>query len=538
MRGVCLSMAVVTAAAGCSVGTTGATSRSGTSGSGSSSSGRSASPGTSSETSSGISSTSVGRSSTASAASSGTSTEGTGEASGTTSGGSSGVASSGSEATGASGSTSGSSDEGATGGTSSSTSSSSSTTGTTSLATSTGTAGATNSTSAGASSGYTGSSGGSGSTTGGSTGGSTGGASSGAPYLTIPLTGCPLDYYYAPVSIAGQTFQMIFDTASTDMAVAMSSCTSCGVSPEYTAAAGSCSGTTSETYGDGQSWSAQVCTASVSVGGEVPAVSFDFAAITTEAGNFFNSTDCAQDPLSSSPLYQGILGLGPLNLDSIGANPSDAYFPALVDAGVTDTFAVLLCSTGGLAWFGGYDPQYANGPSQYTPMTDAGWWTVDMTDVQLGTLDLGGADAHTFVDTGTRGFYLPTSAFNALMNASDPGFTSVFGANTLNGIFAQTFCAAPLAGQTQSQIDAALPTLSATFPATDGGAPFTLTSPATQSYLVPVTLSGATYYCQGVGDSADQGGHTIMGGPMMRGNITVFDEGNRQIGFVPQAYCE
>jgi hypothetical protein len=61
---------------------------------------------------------------------------------------------------------------------------------------------------------------------------------------------------------------------------------------------------------------------------------------------------------------------------------------------------------------------------------------------------------------------------------------------------------------------------------------------ATQSYLVPVTLSGATYYCQGVGDNADQGHHSIIGGPMMRGNITIFDEGNRQIGFAPQTYCE
>ncbi len=341
-----------------------------------------------------------------------------------------------------------------------------------------------------------------------------------------------------PVSIAGQTFQMIFDTASTDMAVATSTCTGCGVSPEYTPPVGSCSGTTSETYGDGQSWSAQVCSASVSVGGEVPAVSFDFAAITNESGDFFNSVDCAEDPLSSPPLYQGILGLGPLDLDSIGAMPSDAYFPALVDAGVTNTFAVLLCSTGGLAWFGGYDPQYASGPPKYTPMSDAGWWAVNMTDVQLGTQDLGGADPQTFVDTGTRGFYLPTAAFNALMNASNAGFTSVFGANTLNSIFAQTFCAAPLGGQTQSEIDAALPLLSVTFPAVDGGAPFTLTVPATQSYLVPVTLSAVTYYCQGVGDNADQGHHSIIGGPMMRGNITVFDEGNRQIGFAPQAYCE
>jgi hypothetical protein len=55
----------------------------------------------------------------------------------------------------------------------------------------------------------------------------------GGPYVTVTLSGCPLDYYYVPVTVGAQAFQMVFDTGSTDTAVATSSCTTCGVSPTY-----------------------------------------------------------------------------------------------------------------------------------------------------------------------------------------------------------------------------------------------------------------------------------------------------------------
>ena len=64
--------------------------------------------------------------------------------------------------------------------------------------------------------------------------------SQGGAFVTIPLTGCPFIGYNSPVTIDGQTFQMGIDTGSTDTGVALSTCTNCGVSPEYTPAVGSC----------------------------------------------------------------------------------------------------------------------------------------------------------------------------------------------------------------------------------------------------------------------------------------------------------
>ncbi len=363
-------------------------------------------------------------------------------------------------------------------------------------------------------------------------------SASGGAFVTIDLTGCPFIGYNAPVTVGGQAFQMGIDTGSTDTGVALSTCTSCGVAPEYSPASGTCSGSTSAQYGSG-SWDAEVCTATVSVGAELPDVSIYFAGITDQS-QFFINTDCAGNPVATS-LSEGILGLGPIDLDSIGMSTDDAYFNQLVQQGITDTLAVLLCSANGELWFGGYDSQFASGSPQYTPMnTSSGYWAVSLSSIGLGSTNLGGADPNSVVDTGTWGFYMPTAAFDALVNAlsTDSGAASVFGSGAMSStFFSEGECLSPNGGQTQSEIDAALQPLTLTFPTAAGGS-FTLTLPATESYLIPVTSGGVTAYCAGVGDNAMLQGQTIIGDAALRANITIFDEGNTQVGFVPQSYCQ
>jgi hypothetical protein len=330
---------------------------------------------------------------------------------------------------------------------------------------------------------------------------------------------------------------MTVDTGSTDTAVALSTCTGCGVSPEYAPAA--CSGSASAQYGSGATWSAEVCSGSVQVGAELPAVTIDFAGITSQS-QFFQNVECDGAAAPSSP-SEGILGLGPIDLDSLGSANDDAYFNELVQQGITDTLAVLLCSTDGQLWFGGYDSQYASGSPQYTPMSTSSYWAVSLSSVGLGTQSLGGADSNSVVDTGTWGFYLPTAAYSALTNALglDTGATSTFGAGTLGSSFFvdPSPCVQPVGGQSRAQIDAALPPLTLTFPGTAGGS-FTLSFTATQSYLVPVSSNGSTFYCAGVADNAQLGGQTIIGASLLRANITILDEGNGRVGFVPQTSCQ
>ncbi len=293
-------------------------------------------------------------------------------------------------------------------------------------------------------------------------------------------------------------------------------------------------------YEDGSGWDAEVCSATVEVGAEMPAVTIEFAGMTSQT-SFFSGANCDGTQATTS-LSEGILGLGPIDLDTIGTNNDDAYFNELVASGVTDTMAVLLCSTDGVMWFGGYDPSYASGSPQYTSMSDNQGWLVSLSSIGLGSTNLGGADSQSVVDTGTSLFYMPTSAFNSLVSAlsTDSGATSVFGSGALSSSFfgSQSLnCISPTGGQTQSEIDAALPSMTLTFPGVSGGS-FTLTMPATQSYLLPVTSGSSLQYCPGIQDEGAQSGQTIIGDTALRAYITIFDEGNQQVGFAPQSYCQ
>jgi hypothetical protein len=415
------------------------------------------------------------------------------------------------------------------------------------------------STSAAASSSSSSSSTGGGSTSGGSSTGSgtsTGGGLTildGGAFVTVPLNGCPMLDYNAPVNIGGQTFQLTVDTGSTDTAVALSSCSSCGVSPEFSPSSGVCSTSPREssTYGTG-SWSGDDCQDTVEVGTEMPAVTINFGGMTSQS-QFFEDGDCSSlvtNQATGSPI-QGILGLGPLDLDTIGTSNDDAYFNELVQQGITDTMGILLCSSGGALWFGGYDSQYAD-PSasvQYTPMVDttqvfgADYWAVSLSGIGLGTTNLGGADPDAIVDTGTGLFAMADSALSALESAmaSSSAATTIFGSGALSASFFNSStidCIPTLGGQTQADIDAALPPLTLTFPSTNGGS-FTLSMPATQSYLVPISANGTTLYCAGTGSGGSGNQQeTIIGGPALRAYITIFDEGNSQIGFLHQTACE
>ena len=68
----------------------------------------------------------------------------------------------------------------------------------------------------------------------------------------------------------------------------------------------------------------------------------------------------------------------------------------------------------------------------------------------------------------------------------------------------------------------------------------TLSFPATPSYLVPATPAdgSALQYCLAIADSAQTGGYSIIGGPMLRANITRFDLADARIGFIPQGFCD
>jgi hypothetical protein len=242
------------------------------------------------------------------------------------------------------------------------------------------------------------------------------------------------------------------------------------------------------------------------------------------------------------------MGFGPLDLDDLGNNNNDAYFYELSQQASIGSFAVLLCTQGGgNMWFGGYDSSYASGPAAgFTPNTGTSepsgeqYWQARVTGMSLGGVSLSGAaDEFALVDTGTELFYMEQKAFNALVGelAGNSAASTIFGDGVLSqGFFDDVSCATTVGGQTRADVDAQLPPLTITFPAVEGGS-FTISLPATQSYLTYTTNGGAQFCAAAQNAGGNGAGYTVLGDAVLGSNITVFDKANNQIGFVPQNSC-
>jgi hypothetical protein len=197
-----------------------------------------------------------------------------------------------------------------------------------------------------------------------------------------------------------------------------------------------------------------------------------------------------------------------------------------------------------MLWFGGYDSTYASSAPQYTPLSMiGGFYGVALQAIGLGAQSFASpvdpVANPTTVDTGSNGFFVITSVYDSLIAVSDAGFTTVFGASTLGAIFAQAPCVATSGNQTSAEINAALPPLTLQLPEeADPASSFTLSLPATESYLMLVESGGNAQYCLMLADYVDLDQSALLGAAALRANITIFDVGNNRLGFAPQSNCE
>ena len=237
---------------------------------------------------------------------------------------------------------------------------------------------------------------------------------------------------------------------------------------------------------------------------------------------------------------RGFLGLGPADAAERGTN---GYFDDLVRAAnVPNVFATQLCDSGGTLWLGGYDPSATTAAPVYTPMNTqlASYYyavnlasiTVDGTSIPVGTTSLPGS----IVDTGTSVFILPTAAFTSLSSAiaADSGFQSVFGQGAASFFGAQNSCL-PIS-KTKAELDLVLPPLTLVF---GSSPPVTVQAAPTESYLIQYDDE----WCSAIegDDAAALGGApiaAILGSPLLRSNIVIFDRANKRIGFAPHAPCD
>jgi hypothetical protein len=380
----------------------------------------------------------------------------------------------------------------------------------------------------------------------GSDGAATSDAPDAASVTTIPLTGCPSLGYAASFAIGGQPFDLIVDTGSGDLAVASNACPTCGdVTPVYTPGASAMDQGRQVTsqYGIG-TWTGELFSDQVSLTAAALSTSMKFVAIQSQS-QFFpppppppSTPGCEFGTVPFAP--QGIAGFGPSTL----ATPrADVFMSRLVAQGlVPNVFAVELCPVGGQLWIGGFDTQAAattDVPS-YTPMTDSGFYSLTLNDLQLGgqSLGFGAADfGTTIVDTGTTSLALQPAMLAALTQsiAANSVFQTSFQGATGNWLTTNN-CYKAVSPLSATELDAMLPGVTLVMPGVAGGT-IAIELTATESYLAPSLDGTTTYYCSGVLANTAKMASTILGVAAMSAHLIIFDAGAMRIGFAPQSHC-
>jgi hypothetical protein len=359
--------------------------------------------------------------------------------------------------------------------------------------------------------------------------------------LAVPLSSCTPLVYTANVAIGGsQTFQMIVDTGSATLGVASSACTTCGVTPLYTPGATAVDQkmTATSDFGTGM-WSGEVYQDSVGFASD-PSVGVNLVAIDSQSSFFSPDPMCG----SAAGEYQGVLGFDRPAAALAGTN---VFFDQYVAAkGVPNAFATQLCDNGGTLWLGGYDPAFTTAAPQYTPFTSdiysSYYYTVDLTTVTVGGTSVtipSGSNSDSVLDTGTSVFLLSTAAFDALSAAiaATPGFQQVFGTSVGAAWFSSARApSCTTLTQTKAELDATLPPLTLSF----GMSPaIEVQAAATESYIWPYggQWCSALLSAQAAGLSSFPLA-SIIGSPVLRSNLVIFDRANGRVGFAPHTPCK
>jgi hypothetical protein len=364
-----------------------------------------------------------------------------------------------------------------------------------------------------------------------------GGIDGGSGVVAVALSSCVPTVYTLPAIVGGsQMFQFVLDTGSTSLGVAATGCSCGGVSPVYTpgATAVDQKQTASSQFGTG-SWNGEIYQDSVSLGSSLTAPT-KLVAISSES-NFFEPLMCD----SKSGGMQGLVGFGPSAAAVTGTN---GFFDQYVATNnVPDVFAIQLCETEGTLWLGGFDPASMTAPPQYTPLaadvSSTYYYTVNLASITVNGTSVavgsGGQLPDSVVDTGTSEFLLNSTAYNGLTAAlqSDAMFSQLFGASFFPAVNSQNLACKSLT-QTKAQLDAALPVLTLTFGSSPG---ISVKAVATESYLFNV---GGEWCSALLGADQNTLGPLagIMGSPVLRSNVVIFDRAQKRIGFAPHTPCQ
>ena len=253
------------------------------------------------------------------------------------------------------------------------------------------------------------------------------------------------------------------------------------------------------------------------------------------------------DDLASSALgMQGIFGAGVGTFSVLSHEGVSALEMLLAQNDLAPMFSLHACRKGALLMPGGLDPSRITEPLHYTPMVSS-YFGMTISDILLGNASLvaqsqqnasGSAltSSTGIWDSGTNMIVLPAAYFSAVTPWLDTLANNAWG---VQGLFSTPgACVTAQAPAPNAVIDSAFPPLSLMVPAfqdTSRSVPsnWTLTMPASQSYLQAMTVNGTQSFCNMFSASQDASMQStiIFGGPAQITHAFVYNAADRVIGF-------
>jgi len=326
----------------------------------------------------------------------------------------------------------------------------------------------------------------------------------------LPLNDFMDAQYYGVISIGtpAQDFKVLFDTGSSNLWVPGTSCSSvsCFLHKRY-------DGSKSSTFvKNGASFSIQYGSGAVS--GHLDQDLVTFAGLQIK-GTVFAEVEKESGVSFVAAKFDGVLGMA---FPSIAVDGVTPVFQQAVDQNLVDpVFSFWLSNQpdtsgkGGELTLGGYDPTHFVGALTFLPLINESYWMIEIEGMSMGGAAVSVGSRKAVVDTGTSLIALPTKAANAVNQKL--GCVPAM----LTGECTWTTC------PDLSSLPDVVFTL--------GGREFPLSA---TDYVLKVTSLGQTQCVSGfMGIDMPEriGPMVIMGDILIRRYYTVFDYGNKRVGF-------
>ncbi|PVF96166.1 acid protease [Serendipita vermifera] len=320
-----------------------------------------------------------------------------------------------------------------------------------------------------------------------------------------PLTTDSGTIWYGPISVGTPPveYTVDFDTGSSDLFLPSVNCDqNCSGHKAYDPSVSSTSRDTGDTfslaYGDGSTASGELFTDTVTVAG-LTAQDQTLGAATEYSSNFQPSTFPAD----------GLMGMA---FESISGYPASPVFHTLVSQGQTDEpiFAMKLTTQSSELTLGGVSNELFTGEITYVPVTQEGYWQIEF-DALNANGNHAVSSTSCIVDSGTS-LVIGDSASVASFYNSIPGAKQ-------DESIGRGFYTYPCDGKPEVSF-------------TIGGKEF----PITDSFNLGRVQEGSDMCVGGIVASGDTGDKFwILGDVFMTNYYTVFDVGNKRVGFAQLA---